>query len=140
MTPKQEAFANAVASGKTQADAYRAAFKVGAGTKPETVHKRASELMANGEVAGRVAELRKPVAEIAQITLKTHLEDLLRLRNMAANEKQYSAAIAAEIARGKASGVAVEELKLSGKLEHEIKRSAASMTDDELAAIANAKK
>jgi phage terminase small subunit len=114
LTPKQEAFANAVASGKTQADAYRAAFKVGANTKPETVHKRASELMANGEVAGRVAELRKPVAEIAQITLKTHLEDLLKLRNMAAKEKQYSAAIAAEIARGKASGVMVDKVELSG--------------------------
>jgi phage terminase small subunit len=140
LTPKQEAFANAVASGKTQADAYRAAFKVGANTKPESVVQSASKLMADPNISSRVAELRKPVAEIAQITLKTHLEDLLKLRNMAAKEKQYSAAIAAEIARGKASGVAVEELKLSGKLEHEIKRSAASMTDDELAAIANAKK
>jgi phage terminase small subunit len=111
LTPKQEAFAQAIVTGVSQSDAYRSAFNVGEGTKAATVHKRASELMSDGEVAGRIAELRKPVAEIAQITLKTHLEDLLKLRNMAAKEKQYSAAISAEVARGKASGV-VEPTKM----------------------------
>jgi phage terminase small subunit len=109
LTPKKEAFAQAMVTGISQSDAYRSAFNVGEATKAATVHKRASELMADGEVTGRIAELRKPVAEIAQITLKTHLDDLLRLRNMAAKEKQYSAAITAEVARGKASGVHVEK-------------------------------
>lgn len=111
LTPKKEAFAQAMVTGVSQSDAYRLAFNVGEGTKAATVHKRASELMADGEVTGRIAELRKPVAEMAQITLKTHLEDLLKLRNMAAKEKQYSAAISAEVARGKASGV-VEPIKM----------------------------
>ncbi len=56
LTPKQESFAQAVASGKTQADAYRAAFNASK-MKAETIQKRASELMARGEVRGRVKDL-----------------------------------------------------------------------------------
>lgn len=108
LTAKQEAFAQAVASGKSQAEAYRAVYDAGK-SKPETVHSKASVLMANGKVAARVAELRKPVAEKAQVTLEGHLRDLMMLRNMAVKEKQISAAIAAEVARGKAAGVHVEK-------------------------------
>lgn len=98
-----------MASGKTQADAYRAAFNVSASTKAETIHKRASELMQGGEVAGRVEELRKPIIEEVGITLKIHLEDLKRLRNAAVQSGQYGAAITAEVARGKAAGIHVEK-------------------------------
>ncbi len=109
LTPKQEAFAQAIVTGISQSDAYRLAYKVGPKTKPESVNQNASRIMANVNVMSRVAELRLPVAKKAQITLESHLDDLMRLRNMAAKEKQYSAAIAAEIARGKASGVHVEK-------------------------------
>ena len=107
LTPKQEKFAQSVASGMTQADAYRVAYSA-AGSKPSTVQKRASELMASGAIAGRVQELRGPIAKKAQITLESHLEDLQRLRDKALDAEQYSAAITAEIARGKAAGVHVE--------------------------------
>ena len=86
LTPKQEVFAQAVASGKSQSDAYRAAYKVGANTKPETVNQAASRIMADSNVAARVAELRKPIAEKAQMTLESHLRDLMMLRNMAVKE------------------------------------------------------
>ena len=109
LTPKQEAFAQAIVTGVSQSDAYRAAYKVRPGTKAESVNQNASRIMANVNVMSRVAELRLSVAKKAQITLESHLGDLMRLRNMAAKEKQYSAAIAAEIARGKASGVHVEK-------------------------------
>lgn len=61
LTPKQEKFAQEVASGKSQADAYRAAFNC-AESKPETVIKRASELMAKGDVSGRVEQLKAEVS------------------------------------------------------------------------------
>ena len=109
LTPKQEAFAQAIVTGVSQSDAYRAAYKVSPKTKPESVNQNASRIMANVNVMSRVAELREPVAKKAQITLESHLDDLMRLRNMAAKEKQYSAAITAEVARGKASGVHVEK-------------------------------
>ncbi len=108
LTPKQETFAQEVASGKNQSDAYRAAFNVKASSKPSSVNVSASQLMADPKVAQRVAELRKPAADKAQITLEGHLRDLMTLRNLAVKEKQIGAAITAEVARGKASGVSAE--------------------------------
>lgn len=117
LTPKQEAFAQAVVSGKSQSDAYRIAYKVRPGTKLSSINVAASKLMADPNISQRVEELRIPVAKKAQITLESHLEDLLRLRNMAAKEKQYSAAITAEVARGKASGVATDKLDIGGAVQ-----------------------
>lgn len=57
LTAKQEAFCQAIADGMTQADAYRSAYSADK-MADKTVWKRASELMADGEVAGRVAELK----------------------------------------------------------------------------------
>ena len=107
-------------TGISQSDAYRSAFAVGAKTKPETVNQAASRLMSDSNITARVTELRKPVAEKAQITLEGHLDDLLRLRNMAAKEKQYGAAITAEVARGKASGVVTDRLDLGGTIGHSL--------------------
>ncbi len=59
LTPQQEAFAQAVASGLSQSDAYRKAYKVKPTTKAETTWKRACELMADGKVSGRVAEIKQ---------------------------------------------------------------------------------
>ena len=105
LTPKQEIFAQSIVSGMNQSDAYRTAYKVGEKTKPISVNQAASKLMADPNIASRVDILRGPVVKKAQMTLEGHLDDLVRLRNMAAKEKQYGAAISAEIARGKASGV-----------------------------------
>lgn len=115
LTPKQEAFAQAIVTGANQSDAYRAAYKVRPGTKPESVNQNASRIMADVNVVSRVAELREPVAKKAQITLESHLDDLMRLRNMAVKEKQYSAAISAEVSRGKAAGIYIEKMEHSGK-------------------------
>lgn len=108
LTPKREKFAQAVASGKTQADAYRAAFDANKATA-KTIQEAASRLMADSKVAARVDALRAPIVEKVGITLESHLRDLLSLRNLAAKEKQMSAAISAEIARGKAAGVVAAE-------------------------------
>lgn len=114
LTARRESFARAVASGKTQADAYRESFSV-KNKKPETIWSKASILMADDKVKARVAELRAPMAKKAQITLESHLSALLLLCNRASRAKQYAAAISAEIARGKASGVHVERSELTGK-------------------------
>ena len=89
LTAKQEAFAQAVASGKTQADAYRCAFDA-ENMKAETIHKRASELMDNGEVAGRVAHLKSALATKALWTREMSvlaLADIAHGIEARANEK-----------------------------------------------------
>lgn len=114
LTAKKEAFAQAVVAGLSQSDAYRSAYSVRAGTKPESVNQAASKLMADPNIASRVSELRKPVAQAAQLTLARHLERLADLSDKAEKEGKYSAAVAAEVARGKASGLYIEKVEHSG--------------------------
>ena len=107
MTPKQEAFAQAVASGMNQSDAYRQAYN--AKGKASGINVSASKLMADPKIAQRVEEIRAKGAERAAMTLESHLQTLADLRDAAQSARQFSAAIAAEIARGKAAGVHVEK-------------------------------
>ena len=96
-----------------QSDAYREAYRVRNGTKLSSVNVNASKLMNDAKVAQRVAELRAPIVKNVQVTLENHLRDLMALCNLATKEKQMSAAINAEIARGKACGLYVEKLQHS---------------------------
>jgi phage terminase small subunit len=114
LTPKQEAFAQAIVTGMSQADAYRAAYTVGDKTKPETVQNQAHILMKRPDISARVAELRKPVVEAVRITLLSHLERLRELSQAAEKDGQFSAAITAEVSRGKACGLYVEKSEVSG--------------------------
>ena len=61
LTAKQEAFAQAIADGKNQSDAYRTAYNAGK-MKAETVQNSAYKLVMNGEVTARVKELREELA------------------------------------------------------------------------------
>lgn len=61
LTPQQEKFAMGVASGKTQADAYREAYPRSKDWKDGSVHTKASLLMAEVKVQQRVAELRERI-------------------------------------------------------------------------------
>ena len=49
--------------------------------------------------------------------LKTHLEALAELRNIAARKGQFAAAVSAEIARGRAMGL-YQEQETKDKQEH----------------------
>ena len=115
LTPRQERFAQEVASGKTQAEAYRLAYKVDK-SKDSSIHVNASKLMSNTKIQQRVDEIRTPIIQAKRLTLENHLDDLKLLRNMAIKEGKLSAAINAEIARGKAAGVAIDRLEV----EHNI--------------------
>lgn len=64
LTNKQEAFAQAIASGLNQSDAYRSAYNA-AKMKPEVVNVKASQLAADGKVAVRVAALRTKLQDKA---------------------------------------------------------------------------
>ena len=113
LTPKMEKFAQGVAEGKTQADAYRASYNAKS-MKPETVQNKAHVLMKRGDIRARVEELRAPIVEKVHVTLERHLADLLSLRNMAAKASQFSAAISAEASRGRASGLYIEKVENIG--------------------------
>lgn len=93
LTPKQEKFAQCVADGMTQADAYRTAFDVAATTKQETIYKRASELMADGDISGRVAELKQQLSEKALWTRQDSVQALISVLSSPESQKDVIAAV-----------------------------------------------
>lgn len=122
LTPKQEVFCLAYIEGGNSSDAYRKAYNAGKMTA-KTINEKASRLLAEGKVRARVEELRKPVVEAAQITLAGHLERLEALSVAAEQAGQYSAAITAEVSRGKASGLYVDKLTVGGDDKNPLKHS-----------------
>lgn len=109
LTPKQEAFCLAYMETGNASEAYRGAYSAG-GMSPASVNREAKALTDNPKIAARLEELRAPVLEAAQMTLEGHLSDLLALREAAKADGKYSAAVAAEVARGKVSGFYVERV------------------------------
>jgi phage terminase small subunit len=106
LTRKQGAFCQAMLTTNNASEAYRAAYDAGR-MSAATVHRKAHDVLENGKIAARLAELRAPAAELAQITLCSHLDALKAVYNAALAAGQYSAAVAAEVARGKAGGLYV---------------------------------
>lgn len=108
LTPKQEAFCLAYLETGNASEAYRRSYSA-ENMKPESINRKAKDVIDNVKIAARIAELRKPVTHKAQVTLEGHLSRLEELSLKAEAAANYSAAITAEIARGKASGVHVEK-------------------------------
>ena len=121
LTPKQEAFAIAVASGMTQADAYRSAYNVKPTTKPESVQTKAYQMMQMVQIRSRVDELKKPIIEAAGITLESHLARLEHLGKKAEEAESYTAAISAEVARGKVAQLYTDNINVTGNFNVGIK-------------------
>lgn len=76
LTAKQEAFAQAVASGTTQADAYRKAYQ-SARMQAKTVHERASQLAHRDNVRARIEALKAPAIKQAEETITVDLNRVI---------------------------------------------------------------
>ena len=107
LTGKQEAFCLAYIETGNASEAYRRAYNA-ENMKPETINRKAKELMDNGKIAARLTELQSEAAEKSKLTLTRHLDALRELRD---------AAIKAEITRGKAAGLYREQIDLNGGVE-----------------------
>lgn len=112
LTIKQEKFCQSIASGKTGADAVRAAYSVEK-WKPAAIHGRAYKLMQIGEVLARVEELRKPIVEAVGLTLEAHLNRLEALSIAAETAENYGPAVSAEVSRGRAAGLYTEKMDIN---------------------------
>lgn len=120
LTAKQEKFCiEYISAGPDKngsaSDAYRAAYSTKK-MSDAAIHVEAGRLLKNPKIALRLDELRAPVVEQAQMTLKGHLDRLEHLSVQAEKDGKWDAAITAEVNRGKASGlyVAKHEVKTDG--------------------------
>ena len=119
LTSKQESFAQAIVTGMNQSDAYRAAYAVSATTKLETVNKRSSELMSNGEVSGRVKALQ---AELANKSLWTREQSVAVLSGVVDDrDAKHSDRISAVTVLNRMQGFdAPEKHIIEGTIVHRI--------------------
>ena len=76
---QQERFALGVASGRSQAEAYREAYPKSRAWKDPAVHSDASALAANPKVSLRVRELRRQITDIEIATARQALVEASRI-------------------------------------------------------------
>lgn len=76
LTPKQEAFVRAYLETSNASEAYRRAYDVAPDCKPNTIEKRACELLKNGKVAGRLEVLQAEIARRHDITVDKIIREL----------------------------------------------------------------
>ena len=76
LTDKQEKFAQAVAAGKTYADAYREAYPVSEKWKDESIWCESSKLMADPKVLQRVKQIQEQRAKANEVTIEEVIKEL----------------------------------------------------------------
>ncbi len=94
LTAKQEAFAQAVAGGMTQADAYRSAYDC-ENSSEQVIYNEASLLMQDHEVAVRVSELRAALAAKALWTREDSVKALKSIADALGSESKPNEVVAA---------------------------------------------
>jgi len=114
LTPKQEAFARAYIETGNASQAYRDCYDVGENTKPETVWRKAQELLANGMVTARVAELQNRSLKRHDITIDSLTDRFEAARELAMDTAQPGAAVQATNGLAKVHGLLVERRQHEG--------------------------
>ena len=119
LTPKQIKFAQELVYNEGRKTATQCAIE--AKYSEDRAHVTASELQ-NPKmyplVVQYIGELRQEIQKKYDITFESHLAQLGDMRNKALDAKAWTAAINAEVARGKAAGLYVEQKIIrTGKLD-----------------------
>jgi len=135
LTEQQRKFAELLVYNEGKMSPAEAAYEAGYKTRA----RRAAAEMRNPKyfplVVTYIGELRREVQEKNQITVERHLTELAKLRDEAQKKGAWSAAINAEVARGKAGGLYVDQkLIMTGNLdnmsEKELEAKMAKILDD----------
>jgi hypothetical protein len=130
LDPKEEAIvATYIKNGGNQTEAWKETH-LHSKAKPESMHQQASVFFRKLKVRSRIVELQAEVASqsvtAAALTLDAHMEELRVLRDEARQRGQLSAAIQAEVKRGKLRRFYVKQVESGEAGEFD------RMTDDEL--------
>lgn len=118
LTIKQDKFAQLVVELGDNSKAYRGAYDASR-MKPESVHRKARELIENVKVAARIDELRAEAAKAHRCTVDSLLRELEEARTVALSceTPQSSAAVAATMGKAKLCGLDKQLVELSGGVD-----------------------
>ena len=123
---KHELFAQEIAKGNSQGEAYKTAGYNAEGHAAESAGNR---LMKNVEVQARIVELQGRGAKRAEVTIESLIQEAAEIQAAALDSGQHSAAVAALTAKAKLSGLWVEKTENRNR-----NIDANGLSDDELAA------
>jgi len=104
LTPKQENFCLAYLETGNASEAYRRSYDAENMT-PESVNRKAKELIDNGKIAARLSELRAPVIAKAQLTVEDLLAELEEARKLAIDTETPAPAVSATMGKAKLLGL-----------------------------------
>lgn len=132
LTQKQEKFCQAYIETGNASEAYRTAYAADK-MKPEAIHVKASELLSNGKVTVRVAELKAEVRARHDVTVDSLIRELEEARRAAltAETPQSSAAVAATMGKAKLTGLDKQVVELHGAIGLNLNKSLTELFDDD---------
>ncbi|WP_386693109.1 hypothetical protein O1Q79_00840 [Lonepinella sp. MS14434] len=103
LTPKQETFCLSYIETGNASEAYRRAYNVEQ-MKPESVHRKAKELLDNGKIATRIKQLQSDNVARHNITVDSLLDELEHARKIAESNNNPNAMITATMGKAKLLG------------------------------------
>jgi phage terminase small subunit len=131
-TQKKEDFCLAFLESGNASEAYRSAYDA-ENMKPETIAKRASELMSDGYVTGRLAELRAPIIAKAQLTVEDLLRELEEARQLAISTEAPAPAVSATMGKAKLLGLdkqVIDHVSSDGSMRPTVIQLSAATAED----------
>jgi hypothetical protein len=132
LTKRQEDFCVAYVETGCATEAYRKAG-YSLNLTPEQMWTEASQMLKNPKVAQRVWDLRMELTERQILSIQEHLANLQHLRNLAASDGKWQAAITAEVAMGRTSGLYASDMPVINVNQNvSLQPSLAKATEQEL--------
>ena len=118
LTERQIKFAELLVYNEGRLSPAEAAFQAGYKTRPRQAASELRNPKISPLVVKYIGELRAEVQEKYGISFEKHISELAQIRNQALEKGAWSAAVNAEVARGKAAGLYIEQKIIrTGKLE-----------------------
>ena len=135
LTERQIKFAELLVYNEGRMSASEAAYQAGYKTRPSLAASELRNPKISPLVVRYIGELRAEVQEKYGISFERHITELAKLRNEALKKGAWSAAVNAEVARGKAGGLYVDQkLIMTGNVDNlsadEIKEKLRKILDD----------
>lgn len=107
LTAKQEAFCQAIAEGKTQADSYRYAYPNNMTDKQ--IWEKASLLMTDAKVKERVKELQAVTIKRHEFNVDAAINEYEEARVIAKEDRNPAAMVAATTGKSKVTGIIIDK-------------------------------
>ena len=135
LTERQIKFAELLVYNEGRLSPAEAAFQAGYKTPPRQAASELRNPKISPLVVKYIGELRAEVQEKYGISFEKHISELAQIRNEALKKGAWSAAVNAEVARGKAGGLYVDQkLIMTGNVDamsaDEIKEKLRKILDD----------